>query len=190
MNELLRPFVNEAEFASQDFASGEFEVYFRLAKFFSPKKMLEVGVYKGHSACSIIYGASELNYYCGIDSQDYVKNSNLIARENIANFLNTIKKENFTFEIIDHNTQVNGVPGKLKERMFDWIHIDAGHTTEEAINDIRNFWIYTGKVMTIHDYISHKEVKDAVEFVIKNKMIDFKNHLCISSLHGFYCFFK
>jgi hypothetical protein len=64
----------------RDFVEGEFEVYFNLAKLLDVESFLEVGVYTGSSACSVMAGSSKLKRYFGFDAQKYIQNSNEIAK--------------------------------------------------------------------------------------------------------------
>ena len=180
-----------SDLGSDDFEKGEFEVYHNLAKFFKPTSILEIGIYKGQSACSMIYGAKEtLKEYIGIDAEKYLKDSNLIAGVHIKKFLENEGIALPDRKIILSDTQADGVPLELANQFFDWVHIDAGHDKSEAVRDIRNFWKITGRVMTVHDYLSHTEVREAVDRVVEDKQIDCGNHFCVYSSHGFYCFFK
>jgi hypothetical protein len=83
------------------------------------------------------------------------------------------------------NTQTEDV--KL-DGDFDWVHIDAGHETDDAIHDILTFWPATARVMTVHDYTGHQPVKAAVDRVVAEHMIDFRFHNLVASSGGFYCF--
>ena len=68
----------KSDLGSADFANGEFDVYENLARYFQPTSILEIGVYKGQSACSMIYGAKDtLKTYVGVDAEKYLKHSNL-----------------------------------------------------------------------------------------------------------------
>ncbi len=194
MNKLLAEIDTQEMFCdlgSDDFVNGEFQVYHNLAKFIKPKSVLEIGVYKGQSACSIIYGAKDsIEKYVGVDAEKYLENSNLIATVHLTKFLEKNKIKLSEWKILLFDTQVNGVPPELENNIFDWVHIDAGHESSEAVRDIRNFWPLTGKVMTVHDYTSHSEVKWGVDRVIEDSQIDYSNFIVFSSSHSFAAFFK
>jgi len=181
----------QVDLGSSDFANGEFDVYENLARFFQPTSILEIGVYKGQSACSMIFGAKDtLKIYVGVDAEKYLKDSNLMANVHITKFLANEGIDLPDRKILLWDTQADGIPAGFSNQRFDWIHIDAGHESSEAVRDIRHFWPLTNKVLTVHDYLSHEDVKWGVERVITDNQIDYKNRFCVYSSHGFYCFFK
>ena len=178
--------------SNNDFHNREWDTYFALSSVIKPVSVLEVGVYKGQSACAIILGSQpEIKFYRGIDGQKYLKNSNELAQKHIEMFckLNNIELD---WNVSCVNTQIEEeVQNFLKyQANFDWIHIDAGHTTEEAIKDIVQFWTRANRIMTVHDYTSHPEVKEAVDRIVRDKLIDFKSSFLVHSGHGFFNFVR
>jgi predicted O-methyltransferase YrrM len=178
-----------ADFNSNDFNSAEFDVYYGLAKLIRPKSILEVGVYKGYSACAMIYGAlRSLEKYVGIDAELYIERSNDIARGHIMLFCEKMGIEPPSWRIDNVNTQAGDVD--LNGEEFDWVHIDGAHETREAIKDILTFWPMTKRVMTVHDYESHPEVMAAVNTVIKDKLVSYTGGVLCHSSHGNYLLLK
>lgn len=183
------------DWRSEDFIKREFDVYYNLARLIDPISVLEVGVYKGYSACAIALGSPRLLHYLGLDAQLYLKNSNTIARKMIKRFQEKYNLQYPTFWVEDCDT-VNGSPlshvqhycSAYGSRGFDWVHIDGAHDKEGAIKDILTFWPYTKSFMTIHDYEeTHKEVIEAVDEVLKNELIKgVKSQLLVSSGHNFF----
>jgi len=177
----------------RDFVEGEFEVYFNLAKLFDIESFLEVGVYTGLSACSVMAGSSKLKRYFGFDAQKYIQNSNEIAKERIIKFIEANSDifphlRNIEWEIFDVNTfDEKFICSILGDKKFDWIHIDAGHSEEEAYHDIVFFWNYVKKYMTVHDIFSINEVYNAIFKVMNNRVLkELKSNIVVnSSAQGF-----
>lgn len=167
---------------SKELLIKDYGVFINLAKIFNPKSILEIGVHFGCGACGFIYGAESLERYTGLDSQVYEKDSNQKARQNIKEFLEKIGRQ-VDVRILDWDTQKNGSE-ILKGEKFDWVHIDGGHEVEEVKKDMLSFWENTGRIMTIHDVVSHPPVKKGMEEII-DTLPGIYGHFTVISLHGF-----
>jgi hypothetical protein len=176
----------QGEFTEVDknYTEKEYNTYFAISRIFQPKSILEVGAYTGISAASMILGSLNLEYYLGLDSQAYIKNSNEIAKYFVENVIKDFleinpKMGNIKCEWKQIDTFREDITNLMKDKSFDWIHLDGAHEYDEARKDILQFWPYVtpGKLMTIHDYDSHPTVRDAVDDILKEdilKDIDYK----------------
>ena len=176
----------QGEFTEVDknYTEKEYNTYFAISKIFQPKSILEVGAYTGISAAAMVLGSSNLEYYLGLDSQAYIKNSNEIAKYFVENVIKDFleinpKMGNVKCEWKQVDTFREDITNLMKDKNFDWIHLDGAHEYDEARKDILQFWPYVtpGKLMTIHDYDSHPTVRDAVDDILKEdilKDIDYK----------------
>ena len=196
MNEALGKINTEElnkDFKSTDFTNEEFDVYYRLAQALHPRSILEVGIYKGYSACAMILGAQEtLLQYIGLDAQLYIPGTNAMAIDHISRFtLQNVPDISLraNVKILACNTQVE-IPLEVSTSYYDWVHIDAGHDKQEAISDIVNFWGCTKGVLSVHDYTSHHEVKKAVDEVVAKGLIGFTSVFFVKSSHGFFFFLR
>lgn len=178
--EILRDF--EKLGYSKELLNKDYGVFINLAKVFNPKSLLEIGVHFGCGACAFVYGAENLERYVGLDFQVYEKDSNQKARQNVKEFLEKNGRK-VDVSILDWDTQKNGNK-ILNGEKFDWVHIDGGHEVEEVKKDMISFWENTGRIMTIHDVISHPPVKKGVDEII-DTMPDIYGHFTVISLHGF-----
>lgn len=180
----------KGDLGSSDFTGGEFEVYYALSRLLEPQSVLEVGVYCGYSAASIVAGGNRtLKAYFGIDAELYRRNSNEEALR-IVQQMQDYQESNIAIKILKLNTQTDSFCS-VDSEMFDWVHIDAGHTKQEAIRDITQFWPVTRKVMTVHDVDSHPPVKEAVEHVQRNNLLKgCCASLHVKSIHGFHLFMR
>ncbi len=178
-----------ADCGSSDFLGGEFDVYYGLAKLIAPKTVLEVGVYCGYSAASIIAGAKDsLQSYTGLDAELYRSDSNSEAF-GVIRQMQKYQETHVEVALFHLNTQIE-CPNVLKRMAFDWVHIDAGHSKREAMHDIIQFWPMTSKIMTVHDVSSHLPVREAVKEVLKTGLINGCSvSIEVRSLHGFQLLF-
>jgi predicted O-methyltransferase YrrM len=193
VGDLLRQFQGKyikSDRDSSDFIGGEFEIYYGLAKLIAPENVLEIGVYCGYSAASIIAGAKNtLRSYTGIDAELYRSDSNSEAH-GIIDQMQRYQQTTIGVALLRLNTQIECLT-YLKGRTFDWVHIDAGHSKREAMHDIIQFWPITGRVMSIHDVSSHVPVREAVKEVLRKNLVEgCSASLEVKSLHGFQLLFK
>lgn len=176
---------------SQDFAGGEFEVYRNLAALIRPESFLEIGVYCGYSAVAVLAGAGGfIREYIGVDAEKYRPDSNGCAERNLRAALKSFRSP-ASARLIRHDTQTDGVPGQIAGRIFEWVHIDAGHATDECLKDMAAFWPMAGRVMTVHDIHSHPEVGEAARRTQDaGGLPDCAGFIDVCSLHGFRLYFR
>jgi predicted O-methyltransferase YrrM len=193
------PFVGN-DYKSGDFLKKEFEVYFALADIINPDSILEIGIYKGYSACSMMSGSRKLKRYMGLDSEVYIPKSNEMAHSYISEFITKYSEQfpnlkNIEYIIYSFDTMKNDINKLLSNIKFSWIHIDGAHKKDEAIKDMIQFWplVQYDGIMTVHDYEeTHEGVKEAVDEVINKNLLEpnFRCNLFIKSGHNFMVFRK
>lgn len=134
------------------------------------KNILEVGSWRGRSTNAILQGATETEgHVTAVDtwqgSQDKRDMTNWMVKEAdiFGEFQkNTAKYNNLT---IHRGKSVESAPS-FKDKSFDMIFIDAGHTKHEVMDDI-NAWLPKVKedgLICGHDYVnSWMGVVDAVD---------------------------
>ncbi len=177
---------------TDDFSRGEMDLYHNLAALIAPKSMLEVGVWCGYSAASIIIGAARsLERYVGVDAELYRSDSNACALSIIEQAVEFSGSRIGGYSVIKHNTQTDGVPDSVKLLNFDWVHIDAGHETAEAVKDIVNFWPHAVRVLSVHDVHASQSVAKAVETLKdSDQMPGCAGFIDIPSVSGFRLYLK
>ncbi len=172
----------------------EYEAYYNIAYMINPESVLEIGVYKGMSACAIMLGSHRLKEYIGIDNESYIENSNDIARRLINSFKNLHSSkfphlDNILWSIFNLDTMPEGQTNSpVFQRTYDWIHIDGAHGESQAKKDILRFWPVTLKFMTIHDYnyVDFPHVaKDIDEVIGRNLISDIDSYSVTKSLRNF-----
>lgn len=194
MQEIVRKFEGKYvahDVETDDFSRGEMDMYRNLASLISPVAVLEVGVWRGYSAASIIVGAARsLEEYTGIDAELYCSDSNACAVSMIRQ-ATELTGSQASYSVIKHDTQTDGVPDDVKLSKFDWVHIDAGHETVEAVKDIVNFWPLVNRVMTVHDVQAWPSVTKAVESLKdSDQMPGCTGYIDIPSVSGFRLYLK
>lgn len=105
-----------------------FEWKYAVAKLLQPKRILEIGVRFGYSACCFIEGSDAVESYTGWDSEIYVPGSNAVAEVSV-NLCR--RKPKATFIKRDSST-VHTLGGE-----FDLVHIDSSHQYEICLRDLR-----------------------------------------------------
>lgn len=155
--------VHPWEFRTPEFYE-EYRVKYAIAKLVKPKRILEIGVRFGYSARSFLFAAPKASYL-GLDIDEpswgpYSGVPRLWATERLRelypyNSINTYK--------IDTQKEK---PSFVSES-FDFIHIDADHSYEGALNDMENFWPFCSNTMVVDDYVEVRRSVD--EFVRRHK---------------------
>lgn len=133
-----------------------FEWYWALGKVIKPKTFLEIGVRFGFSFLPIIEASDELEYALGWDLETY--GDNKIANENIGKYYTG----NAKWEILHKDSQLeNELP-----QFFDLISIDGCHDYDCKVHDLK---LCIGKChyVILDDYDYHKDVRDSVDFFLK-----------------------
>lgn len=105
-----------------------FEWKYAVAKLLRPKRILEIGVRFGYSACCFIEGSDALESYTGWDSEIYVPGSNAVAERAVRLCRHRTKTD---FIKRDSST-VHSLGGE-----FDLVHIDSSHQYEICLRDLR-----------------------------------------------------
>lgn len=105
-----------------------FEWKYAIAKLLQPKRILEIGVRFGYSACCFIEGSNLIQSYTGWDSEIYVPGSNAVAEQAVS-FCRNKPKTSF---IKRDSSTVHSLGGE-----FDLVHIDSSHQYEICLRDLR-----------------------------------------------------
>jgi len=113
-----------------------------------PKKILEIGTWKGHRAVSFCEGLD--TFYVGFDlfeeGNDIIdqQESNGKGRSNVSDVSKLLTGKNIKYELIKGNTNIT-LPEYVNftSNKFDFAFIDGGHSVETIEND----WIYVKQLM-------------------------------------------
>lgn len=187
----------EYEGGNPDFSVGyEYENYYSIARLLKPESVLEIGIYKGLSTCSIMAGSPDLKTYVGVDGEKYISNSNKGASRYIEEFINLHSTKfphlrDINWKLISTDTMKDPLEKEALDQIYaqpyDWVHIDGAHEEGEAYKDVIQFWFLTKKYMTIHDYEEgHPHVKKDLERIFRERALrDVDCCLTISSGKNF-----
>ena len=116
-----------------------------------PKKILEIGVYKGLRSLEMIKAAKSFNnsvVFFGFDMfEKFFEKKNILTAElskkpKSMRFINDLLREHAYVKLIKGNT-LHTLPKFSKKNKFDFIFIDGGH----SIKTIKNDWNYCKKLM-------------------------------------------
>ena len=116
-----------------------------------PKKILEIGVYKGLRSLEMIKAAKSFNssvVFFGFDMfEKFFEKKNILTAElskkpKSMRYINDLLREHAYVKLIKGNT-LNTLPKFSKKNKFDFIFIDGGH----SIKTIKNDWNYCKKLM-------------------------------------------
>ena len=149
-----------------------------VTKFNSNSHFVEVGVWKGMSACfmavEIINSGKQIKFDC-VDTWDFVDTSTEISEKQCENlydiFLSNIEP------IRDSINIVRGVSWEMasnyEDETLDFVFIDAGHDYNSVMKDITNWYpkIKHGGIIAGHDYHFYVGVYPAVNEFFEGKTI-------------------
>jgi len=116
-----------------------------------PKKILEIGVYKGLRSLEMIKAAKSFNssvVFFGFDMfEKFFEKKNILTTElskkpKSMRYINDLLREHAYVKLIKGNT-LNTLPKFSKKNKFDFIFIDGGH----SVKTIKNDWNYCKKLM-------------------------------------------
>lgn len=145
-------------------------------KFNSGSHFVEVGAWKGMSACfmavEIINSRKDIKFDC-VDTWEYVETSEEIQKEQFENLFDIFQKN---IEPVKNNINIIksiswDAASKYKDKSLDFVFIDAGHDYESVKKDL-NAWypkVKDGGVIAGHDYHYHCGVYPAVNEFFKDK---------------------
>jgi len=130
-----------------------------VSKFGTNSHFVEVGVWKGMSACfmavEILNSGKNIKFDC-IDTWDYVPTSSEIIEEKFNNLFDTFKKNIEPVKDVINIIKSLSWEGasKYDDESLDFVFIDAGHDYESVSKDL-NAWypkIKKGGTIAGHDY--------------------------------------
>lgn len=105
-----------------------FEWKYAIAKYMQPKRILEIGVRFGYSACCFIEGSDAVESYTGMDSEIYVEGSNAVAEISVR-----LCRRKPKTKILKLDSSTVTILGEK----FDLVHIDSSHQYEICLRDLR-----------------------------------------------------
>lgn len=152
---------NPWNFCTSEFYD-EYRTKYTIAKLVRPKSILEVGVRFGYSAYAFLC-AGDVDVYVGLDVDEPSWGSYSGIPRKWAEEQLRIAFPSVTIMTYKMNTQMDEVQFK---NQFELVHIDADHSYQGALNDMRKFWPLTERVMVVDDFV---EVKDAVKTFISTQ---------------------
>ena len=112
---------------------GYYPVLNRLVREWGVRSILEVGVFRGLSACAMIW-RNPVVRYVGIDPEEYLAGSLRQAWDNLCKFAGS---QDLTFELRRGHSQDVDV-SKLGK--FDLVYIDGDHSFQAAVKDFEKYW--------------------------------------------------
>jgi predicted O-methyltransferase YrrM len=147
-----------------------------VSKFGNGSHFVEVGVWKGTSACfmavEIINSNKNIKFDC-VDTWEYVETSNEIEKDMFDNLFNIFKKN---IEPVKNNINiVKSISWEASinyiDNSLDFVFIDAGHDHESVTKDINSWYpkVKEGGIIAGHDYHYDCGVYSAVNEFFKNK---------------------
>jgi len=121
-----------------------------------PRKMLEIGSYKGES--TLLFAASGLfdEIHC-IDPHEGYEEANELFNED----WNSVQSDFFTNtrlfkdKIVYHRDYSYNIANQFADGHFDFIYIDASHKYEDVYRDIFQYRFKTNMILAGHDYGEH-----------------------------------
>ena len=147
-------------------------------KFNTESHFVEVGVWKGMSACfmavEIINSGKNIKFDC-VDTWGFVETSNEISKDQCENLYET-----FLLNIKPVQDKINIVRGiswemssNYDNESLDFVFIDAGHDYDSVMKDITSWYpkIKPGGIIAGHDYHFDVGVYPAVNEFFKGKTI-------------------
>lgn len=147
------------EWLSHDRADKQYPYYAKIFNIFDCQSIFEVGTYLGYSLACAAMSCPNLKNVCWYDNEEYLKYSNLLAKENIE-FARSLT----SFDKIEANS-LGQIPTQGK---YDVVHIDGGHDYLSCYNDILKCINLTNNVIIGHDYdLDNSGVEMAVKAFCK-----------------------
>jgi hypothetical protein len=132
-----------------------------------PRSILEIGVRYGYSAHAFISGCPEVDY-TGVDSNDPAHNA--MGEPTLAwakaMLTATLPEAIGHLAMVQLNTRERPLPGRLG--LYDLVHIDADHSYNGCLDDLRKAWPECGRAVLVDDYGSIPSVQDAVATFIRD----------------------
>lgn len=175
MNHFYKKINSEDWFGYEDLYSN------MVKKFNSGSHFVEVGTWKGMSACymavEIINSGKDIKFDC-VDTWDFVETSKEIAKSQFNNLFKIFKSN---IEPVKNNIGIvkslswDGAKN-YKDNSLDFVFIDAGHDYESVTKDLKAWYpkIKNDGIIAGHDYYHHVGVYPAVN--------DFFKHTDISQI--------
>jgi len=129
-----------------------------------PRKMLEIGSYKGES--TLMFAASGLfdEIHC-IDPHSGYEEANEIFEDSWENVQSDFFKNTKMFgdKIVYHRGYSYDFANSFNTSEFDFIYIDGSHEYDDVVRDISDYSTKTSLILAGHDYgNSHEGVTRAV----------------------------
>lgn len=152
------------------------ESRFHFADLINEKKYrsaVEVGVFKGKFATHLLESCPELSLIL-VDAWDGTGVSKPYDPEAVFSKITAIKKQygGHRVTIVRERSPGAVLHSEVKDKHFDFIYIDADHSFDAVVNDVRAWWpkVRTGGVLAGHDYNNRgsKRVKKAVDSIFEH----------------------
>ena len=155
-----------------------YHIKYMTAKKFNPKRILEIGVRAGYSACAFLHACPNADYI-GIDADNGTHGGGGGPWVWWAKQL--LKKYAFNFKIHKLDSQkLEQIPKEFGT--FDFIHIDGDHSYLGAYHDMEICWkaLNSKGIMLIDDYDQMpKTVGNAVDDFIFNYRVSYEYQPCL-----------
>lgn len=142
-----------------------------IASVAQPKSYLEVGVQDGNSVMAMLRGWPEVEKLILCDNWGFIHGgTGRGSHDFVAGRLKPIYSGEVQFLDGDSRDTIPTIP----LMSVDMSHVDADHSRDGELSDLRLTWPRTNKVMVVHD-IFFPEVWDAVSTFVQEslKQIDF-----------------
>jgi predicted O-methyltransferase YrrM len=134
----------------------ELESLLKLLQSIKPKKILEIGVFKGGTIMAWTYIADNNAKIVGVDLPDGGFGGGFTPEE--ANTIRKLAKQNQTIELKAMDSHDPKTINKIKDiAPFDFIFIDGDHTYMGAKEDFLNYYpmLNKGGILALHDIVDH-----------------------------------
>lgn len=158
--------VEESDVTSDWYNSPRYyQFYAGIAALVQPRRIMEIGVRLGYSLTAMFRGHGWIEGISGYDTEQYLKNSNLRAFENLR-----AVGYNGALDLRLQDSHFAQFP----EGAFDLVHVDGDHGFIGALDDIKRSWkaLAPGGVMIVDDVNHDNPVRLAVEDALKNEALE------------------